>query len=520
MALLHGIIIDPATEPVQQELPNTPAVTRHMTLCKERVEYYADIGALELLEDRPDLLQPLHVVTKPGRKPRLVLDLSRNLNDLLVTEEFHHPTFQHAVEMSHPGCFYGKMDLANCFLSFDIHPASQRYLAFELDGTYYRFKRLPFGLSTSPFWCEQILSVIDFILEERGVRHLRYCDDFLFTGSSAQEIRDAITTTTEVLAAHGLAINHSKTEGPVQRIEFLGLGFDSVLQQSFVPDDKRKDLLSCIKATLKLDSIQRVQLQRLVGKFSFASTVLHGSRPFFRYLINATKGLPSKFASTPVTASVKEDLRMWQHILKAWDGNGAWSSSTPEIEINHDASKSGFGFTMVHLPLHLAPSIPFDLHPGFGFAGRFSPAELVGPVRDSIQWAELFAIACSLALYGPFLRNRAVLCRTDNLADVHIIISQSTRSPALLPLLRAIYSTCAAYNIKLHVEHIPGVLNVAADLLSRPALHAFAAQAHIPPPPSAPPLEPRIINIHHISSSSFELPPTVTAPAAFPWRSS
>ena len=126
---------------------------RRLTLCKERVQYYINIGAVELVQEEPSIAQPLHVIDKAGRKPRMVLDLSRNLNDLIDKEAFTQQSFQDAVDLSFPGCYYGKMDLGDCFLSFDVHPDSHQYLAFQLDGEFYKFKRLLFGLTSSPFWC-------------------------------------------------------------------------------------------------------------------------------------------------------------------------------------------------------------------------------------------------------------------------------------------------------------------------------------------------------------------------------
>ena len=68
-----------------------------------------------------------------------------------------------------------------------------------------------------------------------------------------------------------------------------------------------------------------------------------------------------------------------------------------------------------------------------------------------------------------------MLVRTDNLADVHIINRQSTKSAELLPLLRSIYATCAHFNIAIRAEHLPGELNTIADHLSRPELHKHEA---------------------------------------------
>ena len=167
-ALREGVRLLPAREPEAVFLPNTPAVRRNMLICKERVRYYQDIGALEATSCRPDILHPLHVVEHKNRKPRMVLDLSRNFNDLIHSESFHMQSMQDAVALSSPGCFYGKMDVSDCFLSFPVHPDSQRFLAFELDGTHCRFKRLPFGLSSAPLWTDRFMRCIDFALRQAG----------------------------------------------------------------------------------------------------------------------------------------------------------------------------------------------------------------------------------------------------------------------------------------------------------------------------------------------------------------
>ena len=114
----------------------------------------------------PHLVQPLHVIIKDGKKPRLVIDLSRNLNHLLPHESFHYASVQDAVRLSTPGCFYSKLDISNCFLSFPLHPSTYKYFVFQFDGQYYQFVRLPFGLSIAPRICTLLLAVIQFKLQQ------------------------------------------------------------------------------------------------------------------------------------------------------------------------------------------------------------------------------------------------------------------------------------------------------------------------------------------------------------------
>ena len=288
-ALGSGVLLDLTGKPELVRLPNTPAVRRNPTLCKERVAYYMDIGALEALSEKPELLQPLHVVERPGRKARMVLDLSRNLNDLIEYEAFHMQSIRSLVKLSSPGSYYGKMDLSDCFLSFPVHPDSRQYLAFELEGDHYQFKRLPFGLCSSPIWTERFLSCIDFALRKAGVTHVRYCDDFCFMASSPVELTAMMNTARSIFASHGLVENPDKTEGPAQSITFLGLGIDSISQRLYVPSDKVEELLQLSGDMASRDTTRLRHLQSLVGKFSFVASVLPGARPFFRRLIDATR---------------------------------------------------------------------------------------------------------------------------------------------------------------------------------------------------------------------------------------
>ena len=141
-------------------------------------------------------------------------------------------SIQTAVQPSSTGCFYGKIDTSDCFLSFPVHPESQRFLAFELDGGYYRFKRLPFGLCSAPLWADRFLRCIDFAFGQAGITHVRYSDDFLIIASTATAVQDAIALACDILGSHELVVNKSKTEGPSQSITFLGLGLDSLERRS------------------------------------------------------------------------------------------------------------------------------------------------------------------------------------------------------------------------------------------------------------------------------------------------
>ena len=95
--VVHGVSLALNSLPPPVEYGNTPTVTHNADVVRVRLrEYMAFDAVTPLPPDHPCPygIQPLHVIIKPGKKPRLVIDLSRNLNDHLeyvyFVGEMHH----------------------------------------------------------------------------------------------------------------------------------------------------------------------------------------------------------------------------------------------------------------------------------------------------------------------------------------------------------------------------------------------------------------------------------------------
>ena len=117
--------IDPDPLPADRAYANTTTVYDHIEAVRSKIKYYLEMGALHVT-DRSSLaaVHPLHVVVRPEKSPRLVLDLSKNLNELLKVPHMRVATsIDDAIANSTPGCWYGKLDIKDCFLSFSSLPA-------------------------------------------------------------------------------------------------------------------------------------------------------------------------------------------------------------------------------------------------------------------------------------------------------------------------------------------------------------------------------------------------------------
>ena len=124
------------------------------------------------------------------------------------------------------------------------------------------------------------------------------------------------------------------------------------------------------------------------------------------------------------------------------------SSQDHSIQLLTDASNEGWG-------AHLEPS---------SIQGLWSPQEK----RLHINILELKAAFLALRRFKDQCQDQTVLVATDNSTVVAYINKQGgTHSAEMCALLWRIMTWCHHSHITLKARHIPGCLNVMADLLSR-----------------------------------------------------
>ena len=73
----------------------------------------------------------------------------------------------------------------------------------------------------------------------------------------------------------------------------------------------------------------------------------------------------------------------------------------------------------------------------------------------------------SCAVWGPVLSGNGVEFKCDNQSVVDSINKGSSKEPMTMHLLRCLWFFSAYFGITVTASHIPGVVNIAADQLSR-----------------------------------------------------
>src|SRR5690348_16343024 len=117
-----------------------------------------------------------------------------------------------------------------------------------------------------------------------------------------------LTTAQEVFASFGLLVNPEKTEGPVQRISFLGIEIDSVEQSTSCTPERVHELLQLLASLSSKSLVRRKDLESLVGKLSFAAQVLPGARPFMRHMLDAVHSCSKRSTPIRIEKCFREDI--------------------------------------------------------------------------------------------------------------------------------------------------------------------------------------------------------------------
>ena len=120
-----------------------------------------------------------------------------------------------------------------------------------------------------------------------------------------------------------------------------------------------------------------------------------------------------------------------------------------------------------------------DASAGIGFGGFFNGKWFQGRWPDdgykkkSIAWLEFFPIVVAVVLWGPLLKGKKIIIRSDNKPVENILNKQSSKCSDIMKLVRFFILQCLKFNLTFCAKHIVGKNNNIADALSRFQMERF-----------------------------------------------
>ena len=368
-----------------------------------------------------------------------------------------------------PGSFMAKTDLKSAFRLIPVHPDHWHLLGIHWQSQYYIDLYLPFGLRSAPFLFNQLSEGLEWILKHNyGLKNvIHILDDFFIAEPSRVQCLSSFATLLRLFMSVKAPAVASKTLGPSQVLEFMGIELDSTLMEARLPDDKVLRARELLNSFDSRRSVRLIELQSLIGTLQFACKAVVPGRTFLQRIIDLTRGVHNRFHHIRLNKEFFKDLIMWKAFLAGWNGRSFFLDSTvtpsPDMNLYTDASCTvGFG----------------GYFNGKWFQGKWLPHMQLNKDRGiSIEWQERFPIVVACAIWFPYFSGKRIQFWCDNESVVAILNSGRSKAPRVMDLLRFLVLISMKHNFYFRARHVPGVSNEIADALSRFQVSRFRAAA-------------------------------------------
>ena len=216
------------------------------------------------------------------------------------------------------------------------------------EGTVYQFKALCFGLSTAPQVFTRVFAAVSAWAHGRGIRLLRYLDDWLVLSSSEKKAKESIKELLSICRTLGIVINEKKSDlVPSQSAKYLGMTIDTGVGKVFPSLARVEKFLTVAERFCTMQSPPAQLWQVILGHLASLERLVPHGRLRMRSLqwhLKSQWSPESDPPSLPVALpeEARRDLSWWMvrdHLLVGV----RFGTPAPDLHLYSDASSSGWG---------------------------------------------------------------------------------------------------------------------------------------------------------------------------------
>ena len=413
---------------------------------------------------------PLLVARAPPRRDRVCWN-GRAINACMDPPAFKLEHAPKAAAMMRPGDFMFTVDMKSGYHQIPLKPTFRRFCCFQWTGRVYRWRVMPFGLSSAPRAYTKISRCMVAYWRAQGIRVSNYIDDFIFFASSMEEALQLRDTVLQDMASFGWHISLPKSYlVPAQRILYLGFEFCSIpVCCVFVPASKVVKLQRLLGRALRRHGCGRplscLGVARITGTLQSMRFAMQPVNLFTRALYRWQSafqrdgaGHISYSSKALLSAAAALELQFWSVQLEHWNGATLRPGMFSSV-LYTDASGAGWGGLVQRVSQRTEePAVLLASHMWDSIASV-----------DSV-FTELQGLHDALQVFAHELAGTYVLHRTDSISTYWVVANAGSRSSERLSMLaRQIWLICMQYAISLSSEYVGKdvIIQKGADLLSR-----------------------------------------------------
>ncbi len=319
----------------------------------------------------------------------------------------------------------------DAYFHIQVVQRHRRFLRFAFGGKADQYKVLPFGLALAPRTFTKCMDAALAPLRLQGIRVINYLDDWLILAHS----RELVSRHRDIVLAHihslGLRMNAKKSVLlPSQRTVFLGVHLDSVQMQARLAPARIPDLTACLARPCVAPRVDSHEAIPLVDEGAEVTPHCTSYSPY--------QGV-AQLLSTPFNVA-----------RPRFSSERGENGCDPPSPYDHDGC--------------INDRLGRGLRRQTGERGVEGRVPLLAYKRPGTQ-------GCLLGFFLPILGGYHIIVRTDNMAVVsHINRQGGSRLRTLDRLACRLLLWSQDKFLSLRAVHVPGILNLAADFLSRQKL--------------------------------------------------
>ncbi|MGI9484275.1 MAG: reverse transcriptase domain-containing protein [Geminicoccaceae bacterium] len=405
-------------------------------------------GGIIEASDSPWAAPCLYVPKKDGTW-RLCVDF-RKLNEVVRPCVYPLPRIEDIFDTLEGHKYFTAIDLAKGFWQICLDEQSKHKAAFTTIYGQYQYRRLPFGLATSPGAFQKVMNTV--LAGLNWVQCMVYLDDILVFSPTFDEQLSALDKVFSRLAEANLKIKLSKCEWARTELNYLGHVINSMGK---APDPRKAEAIKLLSAPNCVKDIES-----FLGKVGYYHKFIKDFSKL-AYPLNRLKRKGVQWRWGPEEQEAFEQLRdqlCEAPVLRHPD-------FTRKMILQTDASGYGLGVVLTQ--------IFDDGEQPIAYASRTLEDR---ETRHAIVEKEALAIAWGIHHFRHYLIGREFLVLTDHrpLESLSKIKDQNTR-------LQKISLKLQGYRYK--IQYRPGKKNQNADLLSRYPIVPIPSKQEKPVPP-------------------------------------
>lgn len=405
-----------------------------MTAVNDQIKEWLDKDIIK--PSKSDFASPIVLANKRDGSRRLCIDY-RRLNKKLIKERFPLPIIEDQIDKLKEAKVFTSLDLKNGFLHVKVHKDSQKYTSFVTPQGQYEFKRMPFGLSTSPSVFQRFINDVfsDLILD--GTL-LVYLDDLIIPGQTEEEGIRKLEKVLNRAEEFGLEFNWTKCHFLRTEIQYLGY---IICDNEIRPSKEKIKAVINFKKPINIKSVQ--SFLGLTGYFrKFIRNYSLLAKPLTDLL---KKDVVFNFDENCEKAFIElKQILCSSPVLRIYNPNS-------ETELHTDASIDGYGAVL----LQKSPK-DGQFHPVYYMSKKTTPAER----KYHSYYLEVLAIVTAIKKFRVYLLGIQFKIITDCSA-----LTMTLQKKDLPPRVARWAMVLEEYDYK--IEHRPGTRMKHADALSR-----------------------------------------------------